>query len=38
VLGPNPALERADVHCYLEDGRWRVAIEPPPLPLIDMRE
>jgi hypothetical protein len=38
VLGANPAEERAVVHCFREEQGWRVAIEPPPLPLIEQRE
>ena len=37
VLGANPDVERAEVPCVLEDGRWRVDLILPPLPAIEKR-
>jgi hypothetical protein len=37
VLGIDPELERAEVPCVLEDGRWRIEIKLPPLAPMERR-
>ena len=38
VTGSNPKLELAEIACVKEEGRWRVALQFPPLPPIEKRE
>lgn len=37
VVGANAEVERAEVPCVLEEGRWRVDLVLPPLPAIETR-
>jgi hypothetical protein len=37
VAGEAPAAPQSQVHCVLEDGQWRVALELPPLAPIQQR-
>jgi hypothetical protein len=37
VVGANADVERAEVPCVLEEGRWRVDLVLPPLPAIETR-
>lgn len=37
ILGPSPT-DRAEVHCVMEDGHWRVHMDLPTLPPIQARE
>ncbi len=37
VVGADPEVERAEVPCVLEEGRWRIDLVLPPLPAIEKR-
>jgi len=37
LLGDTHSKDRADIRCVREQGRWRIAIELPPLPPIQRR-
>ncbi|HNS96021.1 MAG TPA: hypothetical protein PLJ27_11190 [Polyangiaceae bacterium] len=37
VVGSDPELERAEVPCVLEQGKWRVDLVLPPLPAVEKR-
>ncbi len=38
VTGEAPRTQRHQVRCFLEDGRWKVVLELPPLPPIQKRD
>ena len=37
IQGDSHSTDRADVRCVREQGRWRIAVELPPLPPIQRR-
>lgn len=37
IVGDNPKTELVEVHCVLEGGAWRIAVQFPELPPIEQR-